>query len=240
MSALSLLAYGAPFCYIFGFFSRPLLYAGFLVQFAYVFGRGVILGRVPLVGIHDTMIFFASSLVAFSIPFYPLLKEKKEARWMLAALASVISAGALLARPHTGPLPPVLNTYWFELHVAFSFFSYALFGLGAILGAIYIREEDAAIEKKQYKAVFMGYLLFSVSMIAGGIWAYLAWGTYWLWTPKELWTSLLWLYYSLYLHLRFMKGWHGRRAAWAGALGFGVVLFTYLGVGLLMKSSHSF
>jgi ABC-type transport system involved in cytochrome c biogenesis permease subunit len=77
-------------------------------------------------------------------------------------------------------------------------------------------------------------------MVAGGIWGYYAWGTYWLWTPKELWTSILWLFYSLYLHLR-LKGVQWERAvAWGGIIGFAVTIFTYLGVSILMKSSHSF
>jgi ABC-type transport system involved in cytochrome c biogenesis permease subunit len=134
----------------------------------------------------------------------------------------------------------VLKTYWFELHVAMSFLSYALFGLAAILGVSYLKRQDAALERLQYKSIFVGYSLFSLSMILGGVWAFLAWGTYWLWTPKELWTSLLWLYYGLYLHARLWQWWAGRPVAVLGIIGFAVVLFTYLGVGLLMKSSHAF
>jgi ABC-type transport system involved in cytochrome c biogenesis permease subunit len=77
-------------------------------------------------------------------------------------------------------------------------------------------------------------------MIFGGIWAYLAWGTYWLWTPKELWTVILWLYYSLYLHARLRPWWSGRPISVMSVAGFLIVLFTYLGVSLFMKSSHSF
>ena len=47
-------------------------------------------------------------------------------------------------------------------------------------------------------------------LVAGGIWGYYAWGTYWLWTPKELWTSILWLFYALWLHLR-LQGLDGVR-----------------------------
>jgi ABC-type transport system involved in cytochrome c biogenesis permease subunit len=77
-------------------------------------------------------------------------------------------------------------------------------------------------------------------MIFGGIWGYYAWGTYWLWTPKELWTVILWLFYSLYLHARLRQWWTGSPAAVLGIAGFVIVLFTYLGVSMLMKSSHSF
>ena len=77
--------------------------------------------------------------------------------------------------------------------------------------------------------------MFSLSMIFGGIWAYLAWGTYWLWTPKELWTTILWIFYSLYLHARLKKEWMGKPSVILGIIGFGITLFTYLGVSLLMK-----
>jgi ABC-type transport system involved in cytochrome c biogenesis permease subunit len=86
----------------------------------------------------------------------------------------------------------------------------------------------------------VGYSFFSASMVSGGIWGYYAWGTYWLWTPKELWTSILWLFFSLYPHLRLKGPAWDRTVAWGGIIGFGVTLFTYLGVSLLMKSSHSF
>jgi ABC-type transport system involved in cytochrome c biogenesis permease subunit len=77
-------------------------------------------------------------------------------------------------------------------------------------------------------------------MISGGIWGYYAWGTYWLWTPKELWTSILWLFYALVLHVRYKGAKWDTIYAWLGIAGVFIMLFTYLGVSLLMKSSHSF
>jgi ABC-type transport system involved in cytochrome c biogenesis permease subunit len=150
---------------------------------------------------------------------------------------------ALMALPFPAfsmPLPPVLNTLWFELHVALAFFAYALFAVGAVLGGLFLAGKERPLYDLQYRAVLVGYSFFSASMVAGGIWGYYAWGTYWLWTPKELWTSILWLFYSLYLHLRLKgAGWE-RLVAWGGIAGFAVTLFTYLGVSMLMRSSHSF
>ncbi|MDA8171400.1 MAG: cytochrome c biogenesis protein CcsA [Nitrospiraceae bacterium] len=235
-----LLAWTALPLYLAGLLKRRFLFAGCLAQAAYLLARGIMLGRIPLIGPHDTLIFLAASLVGFSAFFHASSERGKMFRVSLGAMAALFTVVAMLARPFEGPLPPVLRTYWFELHVGLSFFSYALFGIGAVLGIIYLGQREAALEKSQYRAILSGYLLFSLAMIAGGVWAYLAWGTYWLWTPKELWTSILWLYYSLYLHLRLRPGWYGKKAAIAGAIGFVVVLFTYLGVGLLMKSSHTF
>jgi ABC-type transport system involved in cytochrome c biogenesis permease subunit len=134
----------------------------------------------------------------------------------------------------------VLKTFWFECHVVLAFMSYALFGVAAILGGLFLQDRENSLEGLGYRAVLIGYCLFTLSMIFGGIWAYLAWGTYWLWTPKELWTSILWGFYSFYLHARLRQWWTGRPMAVLGIAGFAITMFTYLGVSLLMKSSHSF
>jgi ABC-type transport system involved in cytochrome c biogenesis permease subunit len=219
---------------------RPLVYAGVIVQSGYLIYRGITLGRLPLIGVYDTMNFLAASIVIFALAVDHVHRQRQGYITSLSALAAFFTVMTLFQKPYAMPLPPVLNTYWFEFHVALSFFSYALFGVAAVLGVMYLKYGEQALESLQYKAVFMGYSMFSLSMIFGGVWAYLAWGTYWLWTPKELWTSLLWIYYGAYLHIRLMPKFAGRPVAWVGVIGFAVVLFTYLGVGLLMKSSHSF
>lgn len=226
---------------------RKLLVAALLVQSAYMVMRGLQLGRLPLVGVHDTLNFLSASGAAFALGVGHAMRSdnipERHTRFMLSAmsvLSAIFTAIAALQPPKSGYLPPVLNTYWFELHVAMSFLSYALFALAAVLGLLYLMRREAACERLQYRVAFIGYALFSISMIFGGVWAYLAWGTYWLWTPKELWTSLLWIYYTLYLHARLHQPLMGRPSAAMGIAGYAVVLFTYLGVGLLMKSSHSF
>jgi ABC-type transport system involved in cytochrome c biogenesis permease subunit len=226
--------------YLFGMAGRWPAYAGLVVQAGYLAYRGFVLGRIPLVGVHDTVNFLAASTLAFGIAVDRAYGSRRGLLQAVSGVAAFFTAVAMTGAPHAMPLPPVLRTYWFELHVALSFFSYALFGVAAVLGVIYLKSAEPEAERLEYKTVFVGWAFFSISMIFGGVWAFLAWGTYWLWTPKEIWTSILWLYYGLYLHLRYLKGWQGRPAAVMGVVGFGVVLFTYLGVSLLMKSSHSF
>ncbi len=187
-------------------------------------------------GPHDTLMFLAASVVAFFIPFSAAMNGDLRFSRGIAAAAAVFTLSGLVAHPQNTPLPPVLKTLWFELHVVLAFLSYALFGIGALVGVL----KGDKKEGMQYRALLIGYCLFSLSMIFGGIWAYLAWGTYWLWTPKELWTTLVWLFYSLYLHARLLRGWTGKFSAILGIAGFAVVMFAYLGVSLLMKSSHAF
>ncbi len=235
-----LIAFAAFPLYLFGLWKRPFFYAGLLIQIIYIVYRGLGLGRLPLVGPHDTLIFLSASIAAFSIPFGIFLKRNHQFYVAIALAAAMFTAFALTSRPHNTPLPPILKTLWFELHVILAFFSYAFFGIAAVLGFLYLKGQDNTFEGMQYKSILIGYFLFSLSTIFGGIWAYYAWGTYWLWTPKELWTAILWLFYSLYLHARLRQWWMGRPSAIFGIAGFFVVLFTYLGVSLLMKSSHTF
>jgi len=196
-------------------------------------------GRIPLIGMHDTLGFLAFSIgVIYVVAAW---KRKRDLfTYITLPLLMLFLSGSAFSPPITSGMPPVLKTIWFELHVILSFVSYALFGIGAIFGLLSLYGNDARAESNQYRSLLLGYILFSFAMIFGGIWAFLAWGTYWLWTPKELWTTIVWFFYSLYLHARLVRGWTGPKAVWMGVIGFVIVLFTYAGVGLLMKSSHEF
>ncbi len=233
-------AVGSIVLYLIGNYSPWLIYAGFLVQAGYLFQRGMHLGRLPIIGPHDTLFFMAASTIFFAVPITHGLENRKRLLRPVTWLSVSLVLLSMLFMPLEEPLPPVLKTVWFEAHVALSFFAYALFGVAAVLGMLFIVSREDGSELLQYKAILVGYCFFSAAMVFGGIWAYLAWGTYWLWTPKELWTVILWLFYSLYLHARLRRWWAGRPAALLGVVGFVIVMFTYLGVSLLMKSSHSF
>lgn len=221
-------------------FLKRLLYGGVLLDLIYLFLRGKTAGRLPITGPHDTLVLLAAFTGMMCIIF-EYYKVRERLPYILTALmAGIFTASALGFEPVNAPLPPVLRTSWFEIHVITAFIAYSLFAIGLVSGLTFLKGKNTIMEDIQYKSILMGYTLFSFSMIAGGIWAYYAWGSYWLWTPKELWTTILWLFYSLYLHMR-LKGRRWQRLyAGMGMAGFGIVLFTYLGVSLLMKSSHSF
>ncbi len=209
------------------------LHAGLIVSAAVAYGR------IPLIGPHETL-----SFLAFSIGCCAVIAGLHRTRGLFSAilvsLIVLLLLGSAAAPVMPGGLPPVLKTIWFELHVILSFVSYALFALGAVFGVLALFTGEDRAEFNQYRSLLLGYVLFSTAMIFGGIWAYLAWGAFWLWTPKELWTTIVWFFYSLYLHARLVRGWTGPKVIWAGIVGFAIVLFTYVGVGLLMKSSHEF
>ncbi|HYF92014.1 MAG TPA: cytochrome c biogenesis protein CcsA [Symbiobacteriaceae bacterium] len=97
------------------------------------------------------------------------------------------------------------------------------------------------LDEISYRAVAIGYPVFTLGgLVFAMLWAKEAWGDYWFWDPKETWALIAWLVYSAYLHIRITHGWEGRRSAWLAVLGFGVILFTLIGVNLLIVGVHSY
>ena len=80
----------------------------------------------------------------------------------------------------------------------------------------------------------------TLNLISGAVWAYYAWGRYWGWDPKETWALITWFIYVIYLHMRILGGWKGRKTALISIFGFFVVIFTYLGVNLVISGLHSY
>jgi ABC-type transport system involved in cytochrome c biogenesis permease subunit len=233
---------GAAALYLFGGTRRPVFIVALALILAHLAMRGISLGRLPLVGPHDTMVFFSASIGLMALPFLYSRSLGATGRfaWPVAFMAALVALLALPFPARNMPLPAILSTLWFELHVALAFFAYALFAIAAVLAILFLRGGERPLMDLTGRAALVGFTFFSLSMITGGIWGYYAWGTYWLWTPKELWTSILWLWYAAWLHLRYRGPSSERLAAWGAVAGLAVTLFTYLGVSLLMKSSHSF
>jgi cytochrome c-type biogenesis protein CcsB len=99
----------------------------------------------------------------------------------------------------------------------------------------------AMLDDIAYKSIAIGFPLFTIGgLIMGAIWANSAWGKYWSWDPKETWSLITWFVYALYLHARFVAGWRGKRVAILAVIGFIAVIFTYLGVNLVLSGLHSY
>ncbi|MBI5190583.1 MAG: c-type cytochrome biogenesis protein CcsB [Nitrospirae bacterium] len=96
------------------------------------------------------------------------------------------------------------------------------------------------LDEVGYKTIAIGFPLLTVGIITGAVWANAAWGTYWGWDPKETWSLITWLVYAAYLHARLTRGWRGVRAASLSVFGFASVIFTYLGVNLLLSGLHAY
>ncbi|MEH2147442.1 c-type cytochrome biogenesis protein CcsB [Nostoc sp.] len=96
------------------------------------------------------------------------------------------------------------------------------------------------LDNISYRIIGLGFPLLTIGIIAGGVWANEAWGSYWSWDPKETWALITWLVFAAYLHARITRGWQGRSPAILASTGLLVVWVCYLGVNLLGKGLHSY
>ena len=96
------------------------------------------------------------------------------------------------------------------------------------------------LDNWSYRVIGLGFPFLTIGIIAGGVWANEAWGSYWSWDPKETWALITWFVFAAYLHARITKSWQGKRPAILASVGFVVVWICYLGVNFLGKGLHSY
>ena len=96
------------------------------------------------------------------------------------------------------------------------------------------------LDSLSYRTITVGFLLLSVGLVSGAVWANEAWGSWWSWDPKETWAFITWLVYAAYLHTRLVRGWQGRKPALLASVGLIVLAVCYIGVNLLGIGLHSY
>jgi cytochrome c-type biogenesis protein CcsB len=157
------------------------------------------------------------------------------------------------------PLQPALQSYWLVIHVFVAIAGTGFFALGAGLAVAQLvqtyrlgRPESRKLrfmatlpdadrlEVLSYRVVLVGFVLWTFTLIAGAIWAERAWGRYWGWDTKEVWTFIIWVLYAGYIHARATRGWRGARSSWLALIGFAAVMFNFSVVNVFFKGLHSY
>jgi ABC-type transport system involved in cytochrome c biogenesis permease subunit len=216
--------------------------------------RGLRAGRWPLTDQYEFALAFAlgTALMALVLGVRPggeqAGQDKNPAEGAVAIQATAMAvAAALVAYARLGlpaskrgiqPLPPALDAVWLPLHVGTAALAYGALTVAGAAAFVYLLRESARTEAARSldRAIATGYPLLSLSMLLGMVWAQVAWGRYWGWDVKEVWTLITWLVYTLYWHLRGRSRLKGRRLAWLALAGLGAVFFTFLGVGWLARA----
>lgn len=120
---------------------------------------------------------------------------------------------------------------------------YLSWNYGSLLKAVITKFSVTAdmLDEITYKSIAIGFPIFTLGgLIFGAVWADQAWGVYWSWDPKETWSLITWFIYAFYLHSRMIRGWRGKKVAIVAVVGFMAVIFTYLGVNLLLSGLHAY
>ena len=222
---------------------------GFALNTLYLVIRGVVAKRLPLSNQFEFGTAFAWGIALLTI----FLTRDKTTGW-LATIAMptaflILSYAALQPKEITD-LMPALRSTWFGLHIGSAVFSYSSFVIAGCVGLKRIllsksRENADSLKISQmdflsYRLVGFGFLLLTVVILSGAIWAEQAWSAFWTWDPKEVWALITWILYAVYLHLRIRKKKDDIFLAWFVVIAVPIVLFTFIGVNTIMPGLHSY
>lgn len=231
-----------------------LLFAGFV---AHTFGLGLrwyIAGHAPMSNGYESMIFISWATLLAGFIF------SRRSTFALSATAVLASMTLMVAHlsfmdPEITNLVPVLKSYWLTLHVSVITGSYGFLGLGAILGLIVLVLLSLSNDKNRerisdtideltvinFKTLTLGLYFLTIGTFLGAVWANESWGRYWGWDPKETWSLITIIVYSIVIHSRRIPGMKDIFTFNLISLfAFSSVLMTYFGVNYYLSGMHSY
>jgi ABC-type transport system involved in cytochrome c biogenesis permease subunit len=223
-----------------------LAFAGLVLHTAALLLRTFQSGHAPFTNMYESLSFLSWAIVtAFIVIDRKAHIPRIGPYLMLIVVGLVALASSPLMPKEATPLVPALQSYWLWLHVSVTLLGEAFFAVAFVTSILFLRadsqEKKDKLDSASYRCVTVGFPLFTLGgLIFGMVWAYKAWGTYWSWDPKEVWSLITWLVFALYLHTRIVMGWKGKRSAVIAIVGFLAALFTYFGVNYLLAGLHSY
>lgn len=213
-------------------------------------------GHIPLSNMYESLVFFAWTIAALFIFLDIKYKEPIIGVFATPLIFLCMAAASFdkIAHNKIAPLLPALKSNWLAAHVITCFVGYAGFAVAFGFSIMYFIKSASksdesvfsrlpafeVIDELTYQMIVFGFLFLTLGIVTGSVWANSAWGKYWTWDPKEVWSLITWIVYAVFMHLRLMRGWQGKNLAWVSIIGFLCVLFTYFGVNFLLSGLHSY
>lgn len=231
---------------------------GWLLHVAGTVLRGIAAERVPWANMFEFSL-TASAIIVGVFIFIQLWIELKFLGAYITGFGLItLGVGTVNFYVPVVPLAPALQSYWLVIHVFVATLGTAFFAIGgglSIIQLVQARREAGKfeavkflttlptaekLENLAYRVVVVGFVFWTFTLIAGSIWAEHAWGRYWGWDTKEVWTFIIWTIFAGYIHARATRGWRGSRSAWLAIVGFSAVMFNFTIVNLFFKGLHAY
>ncbi|CAN5451443.1 c-type cytochrome biogenesis protein CcsB [soil metagenome] len=235
-----------------------LVIIGWAVHLTALVLRGLAAGRVPWANLYE----FAMTGTAIMIGVFIFIQPWRDVRFLGAYVTGIVVLLLGLASVNfyvaVAPLPPALQSAWLVIHVFVATLGTGFFAIGgglSIAQLLQARREagglrrvpflatfptSEVLENIAYRVIVVGFAFWTFTLMAGAIWAERAWGRYWGWDTKEVWTFIIWTTFAGYIHARATRGWRGSRSAWLAIIGFIAVMFNYTVVNLFFKGLHAY
>ncbi|WP_345763342.1 c-type cytochrome biogenesis protein CcsB [Diaminobutyricibacter sp. McL0608] len=224
--------------------------------------RGVAAGRVPWANMWE----FSMTGTLVIVGVFLLVNLRFDLKYLGTFVLGLVCILLMIATVQyyvpVVPLPPALQSYWLVIHIMVAILGTAFFALGFALSGLQLlqarRERQIeesrpqqfrflatipgskTLENLAYRVNIVGFIFWTFTLIAGAIWAEKAWGRYWGWDTKEVWTFIIWVIYAGYIHARATRGWRGSRSAWLAIIGFSAVMFNFGVVNVFFHGLHAY
>ncbi|TDN91873.1 c-type cytochrome biogenesis protein CcsB [Microbacterium sp. BK668] len=237
----------------------------FLFHLGGTITRGIAAARVPWSNMYEFAL--TGTLLIVAVYLVALLRyDLRFLGALITGMVVLLLGGATLSfYVEVVPLADPLKSIWLVIHVFVASLATALFALAfglSVLQLLQARRErmelsgdgspdgrqrlrflgtlpgSDALESLAYRFAILGFIFWTFTLIAGSIWANDAWGRYWGFDTKEVWTFVIWVLYAGYIHARATRGWRGSRSAWLSIIGFSAVMFNFTIVNMFFKGLH--
>ncbi len=231
-----------------------LVAAGFAFHTLGLGVRWYISGHSPMSNGYESLLFISWVTLLAGLIFSRKSLLTLAATSVLGGLTLMVAHLSFMD-PEITNLVPVLRSYWLTLHVSVITGSYGFLGLGAILGLIVLvmmlfvdssnRERISSVIDEltmvNYRTLTLGLYFLTIGTFLGAVWANESWGRYWGWDPKETWSLITIVVYTLVIHSRMIPGLRDLFAFNLLSLfAFSSVLMTYFGVNYYLSGLHSY
>ncbi|PPF42881.1 c-type cytochrome biogenesis protein CcsB [Pseudoclavibacter sp. AY1F1] len=236
--------------------------AAFVVQLAATTLRGIAAERVPW----SNMFEFSMTSTLLIVLVFLLARFWADVRFLGTFITgfTVITLGIATLGFYVDvvPLAPALQSVWLVIHVFVASLATGCLAIGAGLSVAQLLQtrrvarvraglptklnmlsalpDAVRLENLAYRINIVGFILWTFTLMAGAVWAERAWGRYWGWDTKEVWTFIIWVVYAGYIHARATRGWRGTPSAWLAVAGFATVMFNFGIVNVFFKGLHAY
>jgi cytochrome c-type biogenesis protein CcsB len=210
--------------------------------------------HVPLANTGEAVTFFALTTTLVYAYLEVRMRTQSLGIFILLIVLVFQTVGTFRYEPFA-PIKESLKSGWFAIHVTTTLFSFSGFAIATVTSALYLllyRELHSTrpgfiyqrippletLDVMSRRAVKLAFILFTIGILTGMMWAREVWGKFWRWDPKLCTSLTVWLIYAGYLFVRTRKTWNGRRVAYLALLGFAMLIFTFVLVDVIFHTEH--
>lgn len=234
--------------------------AGWLLHASCLVTRGFADRRVPWGNMYE---FILAVCLVGTTAWLVLLTRRPYLRpiglYVTLVVPLLLGIDGMLLYSQAGPLVPALNSYWLKIHVTAAITASGIFLVGFVAATMtLIRAGYEAgrnrypyslgdrlpsteiLEQMTFRIHALAFPIWTFAVICGAIWAEAAWGRYWGWDPKEVWSFIAWVIYAGYLHARATPSVKRTVVTWIAVLGWATMMVNLFGVNLFIAGLHSY